>query len=418
MKIKLTEKQVKELKPHERPYEVRDTALQGFLVRVQPSGSRSFYVDYRLSGKRRTRFRIGSHKKITVTSARKIAKKKLADIAHGKDIQAEKKIREQEAKNLKSSTLRGFLEHRYGPWVEQERRTGKATLARIRSNFEALIDRPLSDISVWLLEKWKAEQRKSGKLPSTIRRDIVALRAALSKAVDWGVIDTHPLKSLKMDKLDSIGRVRYLSDTETQSLRAALDDREKQIREKRKRGNVWRSSRSYEQLPAIGEDHFADHIKPMVILSLNTGLRRGELFDLRWEHVDFESCQLRIDGKNTKTGHTRYVPLNQEGLRTLETWRRSSDSESYVFPSKLGGRMDNVNKAWYSLVERAGLESFRWHDMRHDFASKLVMAGVDLNTVRELLGHADIKMTLRYAHLAPEHKAEAVSKLGKSRVGK
>ena len=82
-----------------------------------------------------------------------------------------------------------------------------------------------------------------------------------------------------------------------------------------------------------------------------------------------------------------------------------------VFPGTKGKRIVDVKTAWAKLLRQAGIESFRWHDMRHDFASRLVMAGVDLNTVRELLGHADLKMTLRYAHLAPEHKANAVEKL-------
>jgi integrase len=116
-----------------------------------------------------------------------------------------------------------------------------------------------------------------------------------------------------------------------------------------------------------------------------------------------------------KTEKEYYVSLNKLAFETLSRWRGQSKRTSLhdlVFPSpKTGKKLDNCNSSWEALLKSAKIEKFRWHDMRHDFASQLVMRGVDLNTVRELMGHADMKMTLRYAHLAPENKMKAVELL-------
>jgi integrase len=150
----------------------------------------------------------------------------------------------------------------------------------------------------------------------------------------------------------------------------------------------------------------------MILLAMNTGMRRGELFNLHWENIDLDRATITISGDIAKSGKTRHIPLNAISLKVLNDWRRQSQCDGLVFINPVTGNVfDNVTKAWDGILKAAGIEKFRWHDMRHHFASKLVMKGVDLNTVRELLGHADIKMTLRYAHLAPEHKANAVAKL-------
>jgi integrase len=133
---------------------------------------------------------------------------------------------------------------------------------------------------------------------------------------------------------------------------------------------------------------------------------------MRWQDVDLTRRIVTVAAAHAKSGRTRYVPLNDEAVRILKTWRTSDvASTGYVFPGAGGARLIDVKTAWMSLLRVAGVTGFRFHDLRHTFASRLVMAGVDLNTVRELLGHADLKMTLRYAHLAPEHKAAAVAKL-------
>ena len=111
-----------------------------------------------------------------------------------------------------------------------------------------------------------------------------------------------------------------------------------------------------------------------------------------------------------RDGQTRVINLNTEAVSVLEHWKRQSKT-TLLFCNGGGERLSYLKTAWSRVLRDAEIEMFRWHDLRHTFASNLVMKGVDLNTVRELLGHSDISMTLRYAHLSSEHKAEAVQKL-------
>jgi integrase len=142
-------------------------------------------------------------------------------------------------------------------------------------------------------------------------------------------------------------------------------------------------------------------LEPLVLLSINTGVRRGEAFNLTWADVDLKNKLITVEGDTSKSGQTRHIPLNREALDTLTNWKEQGEGKGFVFPGQNGNRLDNVKKSWGNLLDLAKVVSFRWHDLRHTFASKLVMAGVPLNTVRDLMGHSDIKMTLRYAHLAP-----------------
>jgi integrase len=148
-------------------------------------------------------------------------------------------------------------------------------------------------------------------------------------------------------------------------------------------------------------------------MALNTGLRRGELFQLRWRDVTLDRARVTVRGEHAKSGQTRHIPLNAAILKVLQEWKPVNvEPDALVFPGRDAGEpLDDIKTAWAALLKAAKITGFRFHDCRHDFASRLVMAGVDLNTVRELLGHADIKMVLRYAHLAPEHTAAAVERL-------
>ncbi len=411
MKAKLSSRTLQSLQPCDKPFEVVDSELKGFLLRVQPSGARTYYFSYRNSQGRRGRYRIGSSDALSPAQARDQAMLLSARVVAGDDIQSQKKHERRMAEQAKSQTLDGFLIHQYEPWVMSQRKSGAATVKRIRSNFAHLMQRPLVNINLWVIEKWRSEELKRGKAKTTINRDITTLKACLSKAVEWELLDANPLQKLKPIRTDALTRARYLNATEESVLRNALIERDQRLRKNRASGNAWRRARHHEELPDLSSVAFADYLQPMVLLSLNTGLRRGEILQLRWADVDLLRRELIVRGDNAKSGKTRHIPLNNEALTTLQQWRSDSRSTEWVFAGKDDKRMWAVKASWKRVLLSAAIVDFRWHDLRHHFASRLVMNGVDLNTVRELLGHSDLSMTLRYAHLSPEHKADAVARL-------
>ena len=311
---------------------------------------------------------------------------------------------------------------------------GKRTtqVVQIRSAFRDLLDLKLSEFTTARIERWRvnrkfhhagseapAKRRSREVKRSTIHRNIAALRAALNRASEWGVLSSMPLGKIKFRADDENAVVRYLSDAEDARLRGALIARDNARRAARKSANKWRRERGYAEWAV--HDTYTDYLGPLGLLAINAGLRRGELLQLRWRDLDLQRRMLTVRGEGAKTRQTRYVPLNTEATRVLKAWRPNVFEAGWCV---FGGSTEStplvaVKKAWRGVLKAAKVTGFRFHDLRHTFASKLVMAGIGLNTVRELLGHKSLVMTLRYAHLAPEHKAAAVESLmGKTRDGK
>lgn len=393
---------VDRLGPSNKPYEVRDTRLKGFLLRVQPSGVKTYYLEYA----RGKRVKIGRADAIKPAAARERAKQVIAEAYQGKDPAAERRA-------ARAFTYGRFLDERYAPWAAANIRTHEATVKRLKRTFTCFHHTRLGEITPWAVEKWRLARFKTGAKATTVNRDLDDLKSSLGKAVQWGLLEANPLFGVRRSKVDANRTARFLSRSEERALRTALDDRESRIRRERTNANRWRRNRRYPLLPDLDAAAFADHLKPMVLLSLNTGLRQGELFQLEWSSVDLERALLTVIGLKAKNGQTRHIPLNEEAGAILRRWKDMREKNSrLVFPGKTGKPFNNIRRAWMGVLTEAGVEKFRWHDLRHSFASNLVMASVDLNTVRELLGHADLQMTLRYAHLAPDHKADAVRKLG------
>lgn len=390
------------LEPSKKAYDIWDTKLAGFILRVLPSGTMVYRCEYG-RGKRVT---LGHTTVLTPAQARDKAKKILSQVTMGILPSSVRKINDK-------VTLEEFINSDYNSWRMANRKNGKDDLRRLRVNFFPEFGRrPLTEISPVLVEKWRTKRVNNGIKVATVNRDIIILKSVLTKAVEWGVITEQPLQKLKPFKTDFISKVRYLTKDEETRLKQSLATRDHTLKSARTRANEWRRERGYDCFPDLERCKFSDHITPMVLLSLNTGLRRGELFSLRWENIDLEHAILTVQGDRAKSGKTRHLPLNAIAVQVLGNWQVQTQGSGLVFVNNnTGVEFGHVKRAWATLLKSAKIEDFRWHDMRHHFASKLVMAGVDLNTVRELLGHADITMTLRYAHLAPEHKANAVAKL-------
>lgn len=402
---KLSPAIVEAAKPEAAPYRIWDTTVPQLFLRVQPSGVKSWNVQWTRNRSKS----LGKWPGVTVEAARTKARAVAVEAdQHGAPLAI---IEAAKPNGGRALTLRQFVEGDYRTWARHELKRGQEAVNRVLSVFESLTDAPLPEVNRKAVEGIITERRAAGASKATTNRDLTGIKAVLSKAVEWHLLNAHPLAGVKPSKVTTGNVVRYLSKGEEKRLRGALAKREASRRGHRESGNNWCKERGGDGRPLWPADGFTDHLMPMVLVAMNTGLRRGELFGLRWADVNLASKVLTVTADTAKSQKIRHVPLNAEALDALKRWKKQSNGDGLAFPSPGGGRFDNIQSSWEALTSDAKLVDFRFHDLRHDFASKLVMAGVDLNTVRELLGHGDIKMTLRYAHLAPDKLADAVAKI-------
>ncbi len=408
LKKKITNSSVNSLAPEDK--RLNDTEISGFHARITPKGRITYYLFYRHNGKQ-VNCKLGTHPEITPAQARDAAKNASASVVKGVDVHKEKKRQQQNESLARLSTLGAFIEQKYAPWLEVSRpKTAKAELKNLLSNFGHLYSMQIRDVNAWTIEKWRSEKLEFGLSPASVNRRIVTLKGCMSRAVDWGIINSHDLSKVKALPVDN-NRIRYLSYEEETRLRKALQDRELRLKEERYNGNMFRAQRGYPLLPDLSERMYCDHLQPIVLLALNTGMRKGEILNLLWDDIDLERADLQVRSGNSKSGKSRHIALNTGTVTMLREWKIDSCKSKWVFEGKDDRPITDIKTAWNAVIKSASIENFRFHDLRHNFASQLVMAEVDLNTVRELLGHSNLEMTLRYAHLAPEHKAQAVAKL-------
>lgn len=377
----------------EKAYEVRAAQPQGLLLRVQPSGVRTFYVQLG----RGWRVRIGQAGTYTLRQAEETAKKLILD------------PQSATKRNSDTLTLGGYITQHYTDHALAKLKNGQKSIDRVKAVWKSFLTKRITEITANDVDKFRNKRILSGVAPATVNRDVAALSGVLSHWVKSNKGQPHPLAELEALDVADDETVRYLTPDENKRLRQALADRDTLAATERLSANKWRADRGRELMPEI--NGYCDHMTPMVILSLNTGMRQGELFSLAWESVDLSLKTITVLASHSKGNNTRVIPLNAEALAVLTTIK-PDPAKGLVFKSPItGGRFNNVKKAWAEITKAAGIPDLRWHDLRHDFASQLVMKGAPLFTVQKLMGHANSRMTQRYAKLAPSTLADAVNLL-------
>jgi len=301
----------------------------------------------------------------------------------GKVLAAKREGRYYDVFDIKKETQMTFneLADEYEKHYQSQKSFAKSKrylLAMVREHFG---EKKLSQITYYDLDTYrnlrKAASARGGKPRSetSVNREMALLSHMLGKAVEWGILETSPFK--KGNRLmfkENNHRLRFLTSEEVEALLKAC----------------------------------SPHLKPIVEVALLTGMRRGELLGLKWDQ--FRNGFIYLT--ETKSGKARQIPVSDRLAQVLKELRQKNQLKSpHVFCDSQGRRFHEVKRSFTSACRRAGLEDFRFHDLRHTFASHLVMNGVSLKAVQELLGHADIKMTLRYSHLSQAHLKEAVAVL-------
>lgn len=323
----------------------------------------NWYIDYYVNG-RRKRKKIGPSKKLALQVFQnvqaKIVKKEFLGIYENK-------------KMLFSLLCEEYLEYsKANKAFSTYNRQDRISINRLKPYFG---DNYIFEITPQMIEKYKISRLKTVS-PATANRELSTLKNMYTMAIKWNYVNTNPVKDVRLFK-EPPGRTRYLKPEEIKSLYSACSKK----------------------------------IYPIIVTAINTGMRKSELQNLLWSDIDFKNKRITI--VNSKNNESRIIPMNQTIIKELQKLNKKSKS-TYVFSDKNGNPSGDIKKSFLKALSKAKIKDFRFHDLRHTFGSYLVMQGVDLKTVQQMMGHKDIRMTMRYSHLSPEHMQKAVESLDKA----
>jgi integrase len=338
------------------------------MLRVNPTGTKAWYVQLDRNHKRK----IADAGRLTAAVARYRAKDILMQQAVSSGKRPGKAGRQ---------TLGEYLLGRYAKFKAPQSSYSARDIRRLHTALGSLTKERLAHIGTSKLERWKLK-RAARVSAATVNRELSMLRTALNQACQWGLLVDNPANRVRLRKDRQSRKPRALSSPERTRLAEALSQRH-------------------------------DRFSTLVVLALNTGLKRNELFGLHWKDVYFgPNPSIIIEKSGKYQNKNRRIPLNEAAMAALNRWQSVRQKRAYlVFPGQSGGQLKSVNTAWKSLMAEAQIRQFSLKDCRDDFAVRLVRAGVPLTQVRDLLGHSSIALTERYASYAPGNLSDAVARL-------
>jgi integrase len=328
---------------------------------VYVKGNR-WYIDYYYDG-RRKREVVGPTDKITRTQAEKALKARVGEIVQGKF----------NLETTKKPVLFERLIERYLEWAKTNHRCHwrDEQVAKVVSGF--FNGKLLSQIKSWDVEKYKRDRKSQGRKPETVNRELTVLKRMFNLGIQWNMTTTNPVKGVKFMEVPK-------------AFYHALGDEE------------------FESIYQASSPEF----KPILLCAYLTGMRRGEIRNLKWENVDDKSGYIFV--KETKNNESRAIPMD-DTLRQ-ELLKLKSEANKYVFQTFRERSLTSFYSEFWNATKKAGVKC-TFHSLRHTFASNLVTRlKEDMETVRELTGHKDIRMLQRYSHTKEELKKAAIAKLG------
>lgn len=269
--------------------------------------------------------------------------------------------------------------------TEREKRSAERDIYSTRHLKRFFSGRLLNDLGPLDVRAYVQARKAEGASQATVKREVGLFSSAINYARrEWGWEVTNPCQGLRLKTPE--GRLRWLTREEAGRL-----------------------------LECARQVRHADHLPDFIRLGLYTGMRRGEMLGLEWSRVDFREGLIYLEGQHQKNGKRGSVPINAEARAALLSrmaFRKEHCPEGrWVFCNRKGQRIASVKKSFAAACRLARIEDFRIHDLRHTCAAWLVQIGTKLPEIMELLRHADIKTTMRYAHLAPENVRAAVDRL-------